>query len=501
MIARTAEALRAALVRGFTHVLVNIGALDAPEYETLLAGVPRRSDGRVVPRVTMCTFQETYSPAAYARFMGTNPENPRSDFARRLTNFDRACDAGMWVANPGVLLGLNPDVAFELLALVAHVRHLRRRGMEAYVSLPRLRKASGTPYLAGVSDDLLCRAVAVLSMGLPEVKVVISTREPPAMQRRLLPVIGVLTPGSPGVAPYTWRWKVLLAGLGARPRLAALVGYRAAGQSLSSLIPSGKLGGEPLRTLLLARGGVGAAQAIAAVAVDRTLEMGGAAAFACAYALVLLRRGVLALEGALVTVSLGAAALTLGVALTVQRLRRGAGLVTALARSSGLTRLAFVRQQMDVLGAAEEEAARLIAQPQRMARAFALGLAANLLVLGEYALLLAAFGLPSGPVAVVAAVFATGAAHSLPIPAAVGALEGAELWLFGMLGHPPAVGLAVGLVVRLREVAWIVPGILYLMMRAPGLTRGALTTPPDPCTRAPEPPPARAVPMRGGGGG
>src|SRR5439155_1576305 len=95
MIARTAAALRAALARGFTHVLVNIGALDAPEYETLLAGVPRRPDGRVVPRVTMCTFQETYSPAAYARFMGTDPENPRSDFARRLTNFDRACDAGM----------------------------------------------------------------------------------------------------------------------------------------------------------------------------------------------------------------------------------------------------------------------------------------------------------------------------------------------------------------------------------------------------------------------
>src|SRR5881409_2998351 len=203
MIARTAEALRAALVRGFTHVLVNIGALDAPEYEVLLAGVPRRPDGRVVPRVTMCTFQETYSPATYARFMGTNPENPRSDFARRLTNFDRACDAGMWVANPGILLGLNLDVAYELLALVAHVRHLRRRGMEVYVSLPRLRKASGTAHLAGVTDDLLCRLVAVLSLGLPEVKVVISTREPPAMQRRLLPVIGVLTPGSPGVAPYT----------------------------------------------------------------------------------------------------------------------------------------------------------------------------------------------------------------------------------------------------------------------------------------------------------
>ena len=203
MIARAAAALRAALVRGFVHVLVNIGSLDAPEYDVLLDGVPRRPDGRVAPQVTMCTFQETYDPAAYARFMGVNPANPRSDFARRVTNFDRAADAGIWAANPGVLLGLNRDLAYELLALLAHVRHLRRRGMEVYVSLPRLRKASGTPRAAGVSDELLARIVAVLSFGVPDAKVVISTREPPAIQRRLLPVIGVLTPGSPGVAPYT----------------------------------------------------------------------------------------------------------------------------------------------------------------------------------------------------------------------------------------------------------------------------------------------------------
>src|SRR5207247_10424055 len=195
---------------------------------------------------------------------------------------------------------------------------------------------------------------------------------------------------------------------------------------------------------------------------------------------------------------LGPAALAPGVTATVRRLRRGAGLVTAIARSSGLTRLAFVRQQMDVLGAAEEEAPRLVAPRRRVARAFALGLLANLLVLGEYALLLAAFGLPSGPFAVVAAVFATGAAHSLPVPAAVGALEGAELWLFGMLGPPPEGGLAVGLAGRPRQGAWIVPGVLYLMMRAPGLTPGALTTPPGPHTGAAHPP-ARAASLRGRG--
>jgi 2-iminoacetate synthase ThiH len=203
MIARAAASLGAALRRGFTHVLINIGALERDEYDVLLRGVPRAADGSVAPQVTMCTFQETYDPRVYARFMGTAAENPRSDFARRLTNFDRARDAGMRVANPGVLLGLNDDVAFELLALLAHVRHLRARGMDVYVSLPRLRKASGTPYTAGVGDDDLARLVAVLALGAPDAKVVISTREPPAIQRRLLPMIAVLTPGSPGVAPYT----------------------------------------------------------------------------------------------------------------------------------------------------------------------------------------------------------------------------------------------------------------------------------------------------------
>ena len=245
MIERAAVALRAALARGFRHVLINIGSLDAPDYDLLLAGVSRAGDGRVVPRLTMCTFQETYQPEVYGRFMGTDQKNPRSDYARRLRNFDRACDAGMWVANPGVLLGLNPDVAWELLALLAHVRHLETRGMEVYVSLPRLRRASGTAYPAGIDDDRLCRLVTVLALAAPRAKVVISTREPASMQRRLAPVIGVLTPGSPGVAPYTEtgarfdleasQFEVL----DHRPIEAILGEYLAAGATIDCFEPAG----------------------------------------------------------------------------------------------------------------------------------------------------------------------------------------------------------------------------------------------------------------------
>jgi uncharacterized membrane protein YbhN (UPF0104 family) len=48
------------------------------------------------------------------------------------------------------------------------------------------------------------------------------------------------------------------------------------------------------------------------------------------------------------------------------------------------------------------------------------------------------------------------------VPAGVGVLEGAQMWLFTMLGYPPEIGLAVGLAVRLRELAWVLPGLVYL---------------------------------------
>src|SRR5262249_59900102 len=89
----------------------------------------------------------------------------------------------------------------------------------------------------------------------------------------------------------------------------------------------------------------------------------------------------------------------------------------------------------------------------------------NALVLVEYWLLLSAFGLPAGLLAVVAAIFGTGAAHSMPVPGGVGVLEGAQMVLFGTLGYPAEVGLAVGLVVRLRELVWVLPGIVFLIGR------------------------------------
>lgn len=276
------------------------------------------------------------------------------------------------------------------------------------------------------------------------------------------------------IVTLAWRWRVLLAGFGPAPALHWLTAYRLAGQSLSTLIPSAKLGGDPLRVWLLRERHVGLGNAIASVVVDRTLEVGAGIAFACLFAAILVQHGIPALQGLLVTLMLGAVGVVVGVIVTVRRLRRGAGLVTAAVRSVGLDRFGVVQGQVGTMAAAEADTVRLIEDPPRIGRAFAIGVGGNLLVLLEYWLLLSAFHLPAEPIAVVAAIFATGAAHSMPVPGGVGVLEGGQIWLFGLLGYPSEVGLAVALAVRLRELLWVVPGLLFLAGRS--LVRASATT-------------------------
>ncbi len=197
------EALHAALDLQFAHVVLNVGGIDDHEFETLLAGVPRHADGSVQPHLTLSNFQETYCRTYYAKFMGTDPDNPRADFRRRLAGFDRAYRAGLRSANPGILLGLNRDLAWELTAFATHAKHLRARGMQVYLSVPRLRQIAGKHDQRGASDQEFVRLVSILSMGLPDCKIVITTREPVYMHRKLVPIVTVLSAGSSAVAPYT----------------------------------------------------------------------------------------------------------------------------------------------------------------------------------------------------------------------------------------------------------------------------------------------------------
>ncbi len=258
---------------------------------------------------------------------------------------------------------------------------------------------------------------------------------------------------------FALRWRMLLRSLGAALPLPRLVGVRVAGLAVGTLTPGAKLGGEPLRAYLIARDGVQSGPAIASVAVDRALELVANLVFAVAYCALFALRDQESASRVLVVVVVSGIAFVVATALLVRRLKRGGSIVPA--------RMTAV---LDRLGASEDAIQRtdtalrelLFARPRLLAGALGASLLLNAIILAEYGVLFIAFGFwPTLP-DLAGALLGVGLAHALPVPASLGALEGAQAVVFGLAEDAPRLAIVAATAARVRDIGWTVPGVLYL---------------------------------------
>ncbi len=152
----------------FHNVTAEVFAMTEPEYEGLAAAG--------CTAVTL--YQETYDPARYAQL---HESGPKADYQWRLDAPARALEGGMRNVGLGVLLGLS-EPREDLLRLFRHASWLRRRFWDGGVaiSFPRVRPQSGD-YMADfpVSERFLAQIIFAFRIAMPEVPLVLSTRESP----------------------------------------------------------------------------------------------------------------------------------------------------------------------------------------------------------------------------------------------------------------------------------------------------------------------------------
>lgn len=130
-------------------------------------------------------YQETYDKEAY---ISLHPFGPKSEYGSRMDAIDSAARAGMRFVGIGALLGLS-NWRNEALALISHARHLMRIHWRSSiaVSVPRVRDCAADfkpPF--PVSDRELAQMICVLRLALPDVGIVLSTREPSKLRDNLL---------------------------------------------------------------------------------------------------------------------------------------------------------------------------------------------------------------------------------------------------------------------------------------------------------------------------
>lgn len=133
----------------------------------------------------LVVYQETYDRDAYAL---VHLAGKKRDYDHRLATADRGGQAGMKRLGIGALLGL-ADWRYESVHLAAHARYLMRRFWKSFVSVsfPRLREAAfaiGAREL--VTDRDLVQMVCAFRILLPDVGIVLSTREHPAFRDGML---------------------------------------------------------------------------------------------------------------------------------------------------------------------------------------------------------------------------------------------------------------------------------------------------------------------------
>src|SRR5476649_600296 len=153
---------------------LEVGPMETVDY---LPVVRAGAEGLVV-------YQETYDRAAYAEL---HTAGPKRDFDWRLDCPERAYAAGFRRLGIGALFGL-AAWREEAFALAAHVDYLLRHCWKASVtvSLPRLRPAAGQfAPTHDFNDRALVQVILALRICFPQVGIVLSTREAPALRDRL----------------------------------------------------------------------------------------------------------------------------------------------------------------------------------------------------------------------------------------------------------------------------------------------------------------------------
>lgn len=235
---------------------------------------------------------------------------------------------------------------------------------------------------------------------------------------------------------------------------------RMVGEAVNSATPFATIGGEPVKAVLLHRHyGMAYGESVASLVLARTTNLLALVVFV-AVGFALMMDSAKLPQGYTASAGVGLAALSTGIVLffLVQRFKVSSATGRWLARG----RLGvWLDRALGQIHDLEDRLIRFYAGHRRRFAA-ALGLAlvnwmvgtaelyATLWFLGRPVTIAEAWIIEAGAQLVRAATFF--------IPASIGAQEGAFLLLCGAITGQPALGLAVALVRRLREMVWILWG-------------------------------------------
>ena len=288
------------------------------------------------------------------------------------------------------------------------------------------------------------------------------------------------------LATFSMRWWLLLLAQGYRIPYPLLMAYRLATFAVSYFTPGPHFGGEPLQVYLVSsRHGVPVSASVAAVLVDKVLEMTANFTFLALGVLFVMQSralvGISEEQLLLTSIALLALPLSLLIALFfgVHPATSLLGLLEEMRRRWAIRRgrlpgppLAETRLWRAVRQSEEQSIALCRDHPLYLLAAIGASLLSWVAIIGEFWLMTSVLNLQLTLAEAITALLAARVAILLPMPAALGALEASQALAMRVLGQSPAAGVSLSLLIRARDVLlgviglWLAGALLWKKKRA-----------------------------------
>lgn len=269
-----------------------------------------------------------------------------------------------------------------------------------------------------------------------------------------LELIGLLVVNLVILLLFCVRWWLILRAYGYVIPYTRLSGYRMAGFAISYFTPGTQFGGEPLQVYLVqARHSVPAGTSLAAVAVDRLIELFVNFSFLVLGVLIIVGFGLIP----------GLARLDmagwLGAVLALPLLYFGAlwadrqplGWVFSHMPKSWWKRPTLAKLPQLVASTERQMAFLFRNHPMLILSALFISALVWGLMVFEYWLMVTFLGAPLSPLQAVAGYTATRIAFLTPLPGGVGVLEAGQALAMQAFGYTSALGISISLLMRVRD--------------------------------------------------
>lgn len=271
----------------------------------------------------------------------------------------------------------------------------------------------------------------------------------------------------------TLRWYLVLRSEKQKVPFHRLFSYRLAGYSVSYLTPGAQVGGEPVRAAILKkREGIRFSKAFSSVIIDKSLEM-TFSFFLLVIGAILLLFSISTTKPVFIIMSLLFILFLLGGVVFFYKSMNGESMFSYLFKKLKISRIKGFKKYEKELEKTEQYVSEFFKKNKiHFFYALLINIILWALMFLEYYLALKILGITSTSFTDLFLIITlVGLAFTVPIPAAIGVLELGQVIIFSALKNPVAIGLALTILIRVRDVIFILIGLA--MVIAYGVTGSA----------------------------